>query len=739
MLGGVTVLACGPFFPEDALDQPRGILQPPLFHFQSEVQSLPLPEGLSSHPPGTPAYTLDLEMSEMTEIMADRLPDPNAREVWMKRYRALRRAMIHAGDDSEQKMQKPDADAVLPWAKFRRDLANIASPLPEDVRVYLDGAALWLDGQGSAEEASLREKARQCWLRVLALPEAQRRWRSTWAAWMLFRSSRHDEQGRWLAETWNLHRAGFKDCLHLGIEAAYILGRSNSDLTERTLISSVEWKRASLLRALLGLNRAEENLRNDRWKLSEWNEDLAREVVADPLLRRAQLLHLIEVAQGAVGWEIGIQRQSELPADLAKWLASFESAQITDQKESLWLAWILYNAAKFDDARRWLALAPADDVNALSLRGKLAAMRGERREAEGHLKKMAALLKPVQDRERAVWELARNNEAQPLTTNNYAQVRRHKLLADFGVVQVSRNDFAGALQTFLSTDYWRDSAYISERLLSVEELLALSRAGRLPELKRMMVKDEEPVMHLSIQTLDAKYGGWQQPEGLVPFTYLVARRLAREGYYKDAARLLPEDLSTAISRYASELRRGKNKRLPETERAEAFWTAAQIERRLGMELFGFEAGPDYAFCGGVFELNNFAEMRRQPTWTPLWWTPPNNEVEKQQFRPVLPATADELWRARHYGPRIDKRFHYRYTAADLTHQAARLMPDDDPHTAEVLAIAGNWLKNRDPKAADRFYKNLVRRNPNVPLAQEADHKRWFPEVEWRFELELSKP
>lgn len=71
---------------------------------------------------GTPAYTLDLEMSEMTEIMADRLPDPNAREVWMKRYRALRRAMIHAGDDSEQKMQKPDADAVLPWAKIRRDL-----------------------------------------------------------------------------------------------------------------------------------------------------------------------------------------------------------------------------------------------------------------------------------------------------------------------------------------------------------------------------------------------------------------------------------------------------------------------------------------------------------------------------------------------------------------------------------------------------------------------------------------
>ena len=64
------------------------------------------------------------------------------------------------------------------------------------------------------------------------------------------------------------------------------------------------------------------------------------------------------------------------------------------------------------------------------------------------------------------------------------------------------------------------------------------------------------------------------------------------------------------------------------------------------------------------------------------------------------------------------------------------MPDDQEETAHVLVTAGNWLKNRDNKSADRFYKALVNRNPSVPLAQEADQKRWLPEMDWRFDLTL---
>ena len=50
-------------------------------------------------------------------------------------------------------------------------------------------------------------------------------------------------------------------------------------------------------------------------------------------------------------------------------------------------------------------------------------------------------------------------------------------------------------------------------------------------------------------------------------------------------------------------------------------------------------------------------------------------------------------------PTPDKRFHYRYRAADLAWEAARLMPDNAPELAVLLCEAGGWLKARDPKAA----------------------------------------
>lgn len=731
-LGAATVIACGPFFPESALELPRGILRPPLFHFQSELNQTPLPPDVRPvHPPGSPAYTLDLEMAEMEQIVAD-MPD---RDAWLQRYRALRRAMLFAGDRSEHSMRQEDSTAAMNWAKAKRDLAGVIAPLPEDVRLYLQGAAARLDAN-EVVSADPFKPARELWRQVLALSADKRTHRSTWAAWMLFRTSPHDEQGRWLAETRKLARAGFKDCLHLGIEATYILGRASSDYAERSEVTAAEWKRAAMLRALLGHSRAEDRLRHDRHLLTDWSEDFARAVVADDFLRRVQMLQLIESMEARGGWEQGFQSSSS-DDPLPRWLEAFEKAGIQDQQEAVLLAWISYNSARFDDARRWLALAPADDVNALALRGKLAAMRGDRREAQVHLTRMAAKLPTPELAARSTWERARDSEWFPLTTANYAAVRTHKLLGDCAVAQVARNDFAGALQTFLRTDYWHDTAYVAERLLSAEELLSLSRAGRLQRLEKISVPDASPPPSpLRVGFLEEKYGGWEHLEGMDRFTYLVARRLAREGHIKDACKLLPSDLERALVRFDAELRRSKNTRLSSADRAHSLWTAAQIERRLGMELFGFEAAPDFTMVAGLFELNSFGKWRSAPQWRDSWISAPQTPEQALIFKPVFPATADERWRARHYGPRHEQRFHYRYTAAEHAWRASSLMDRDSDATARVLTIAGGWLKNRDPKAADRFYKALVMQNPSVPLAQEADRKRWFIDVEWVFDLEL---
>ena len=76
----------------------------------------------------------------------------------------------------------------------------------------------------------------------------------------------------------------------------------------------------------------------------------------------------------------------------------------------------------------------------------------------------------------------------------------------------------------------------------------------------------------------------------------------------------------------------------------------------------------------------------------------------------------------------DKRFHYRYVAADHAWAAAELMPDNSEETAHVLITAGSWLAGRDPQAADRFYKALIRRCGNTLLGQKAARIKWFPKA-----------
>ena len=77
----------------------------------------------------------------------------------------------------------------------------------------------------------------------------------------------------------------------------------------------------------------------------------------------------------------------------------------------------------------------------------------------------------------------------------------------------------------------------------------------------------------------------------------------------------------------------------------------------------------------------------------------------------------------------EERFHYRYQAASLAWEAAKLMPDNSDDTARVLWTAGSWLKNRDPQTADIYYKALVRRNRKTAIGMEADRIRWFPQLD----------
>jgi len=156
------------------------------------------------------------------------------------------------------------------------------------------------------------------------------------------------------------------------------------------------------------------------------------------------------------------------------------------------------------------------------------------------------------------------------------------------------------------------------------------------------------------------------------------------------------------------LRTGWDETQASEQRARSLFTAAIIARTNGLELFGTEVGPDWRIHDGDFAEGVTAEGRTNESFQ------------------ILAASTDELQRATAQHPEPEKRFHYRYQAASLAWEAAKLLPDNSDETARVLCTAGSWLKHRDPETADFFYKALVRRCRKTTIGQQADQMRWFP-------------
>jgi hypothetical protein len=141
-----------------------------------------------------------------------------------------------------------------------------------------------------------------------------------------------------------------------------------------------------------------------------------------------------------------------------------------------------------------------------------------------------------------------------------------------------------------------------------------------------------------------------------------------------------------------------------------------------MELFGTETAPDWSFYDGQFEEIDIGAFRAGQRMVDS----PDQVLPEGPRKPG--ATRKEIRRNALWRPQPNTRFHYRYVAADLAWEAAQLAPPDE-ETARMLCVAGGWLKNRDAKAADRFYQELVGRCGQTGLGVTGEIRRWFPPVQ----------
>lgn len=330
------------------------------------------------------------------------------------------------------------------------------------------------------------------------------------------------------------------------------------------------------------------------------------------------------------------------------------------------LASLSYELGRYDAAQAWLA--HADGPLASWVRAKLALRRG--------------------DRNAAAQAYAEAAKAFPRAGDPKASMEPdsvHQLMGERGVLALSRGDYVEAMTRLFETakavggdgnsadengdsagiGYGNDTLYIGERVLTVDELKTFVDANA-PSGSPAPASADKDVTAASLSFDDR-------------LRWMLARRLMRAGRFDDALGYFPAgvdkryaevDLRATAKAYADAVHDGDH-RWTDIGKAQARFAAATIARDHGMEILGFEQGPDFADSGGEFQAGSGQSA----------------ETLKGDL-----VTAGERQRFADSSAQPDRRFHYRYVAADRAAAAADLLPPRSQAFAATLCTASHWMR-----------------------------------------------
>jgi len=619
--------ACAPPLPVDLkLEGVDDVVAAPRARFREEIDqitSLVTPKFRLGESKWSPPEVLNTDQADIKELgealkkMA--VPEDQQKELLAKQKvlrEALNRYQSALREWNQQHQEGQPAPQLGPL--------DVPDNLPPEFSLYFQGAIAFYRGEA--------EKAREAWEKLLKLPEEKRHYRSTWAAYMLGRSwmGRDPIKAQeWYQKVQSLAESGYADSLGLrvasyGEQARAALDRGQFNEAMKlylTQYAAFEWRAARSLQITVRL-------------IFNAGPEAIRKAAADPISRQVINACILSDCCCGPNWTI-------VEDEIKAWLEAAESVAIKDIPGADRLAWVTYNRGQFDLAQRWIDRAPADAIIARYLQAKLFTRAGKLEEAAQILSGLMTKNSPQNSLE----------DSRPDYEENVyyiVPVQRvgepDRIRGELGILQFNLKHYPEALDALLQGAYWPEAMTVAQENFSTDELKAY---------------------------VDSHGPG----DGMI--SRLLAQRLTRKGYWKDARLYYPAELQKALDDYIAAIRTGANSKLPAAERAESFWKAFEIARQQGEELFG-NGNPPGSDTG-----------------------PPAEHVEDRRY--------------------------WRYLAADHAWAAVQLMPDQSDKTAARLCDAGSWLKYKDPAAADRYYKALVKRCSQTELGKEADEKKWFPE------------
>ena len=676
-LAGAVAWACGPMFPNQLLDHRADTLRStPQNSFAFEAMHLL-----------EPADKLQPEPAQPIEG-ADR--DAQAKSLGLTPAQADRVAALRQGEDAA--------------AAFEQ-----GKDLPADLRAYTAGAIAFAKGDTDAAEDYFG--------RVLALPGEQARLRSVWAAYMLGRIHATKAQAAAAddaafrrerdaaAKSFQLARqravAGASDPQALAVasfgeEARLYLYDHGTQCSWGNLysgdnhcgdgISAADLKRAITLYAAQAGHGSDSGVQS--------LVAIAGSVMGNPAQMAALLDSpvaqrlLVSYALARMGSGIDDARDAGTSKPDPRLLALVQAVEQRglDKVAGLdRLAALAYQAGRYDLAAR--LVDRSGGPLAEWVRAKLALQKGDLAAASAAY---AAAAKAF----------PKAGQAQPALEPANVEL----LTGERGVLSLARGEYVEALghlydaaqsvggdgnvydqdEASAGYGYGNDAAYVAERVLTVDELKAF-------------VDARAPATPVPPKKSDSSSCCEARPLG-DSLRWLLARRLMRAGRYDEAQAYFPVDDDPRFSSYDDDgkthplsLRRQARayaQAMHDSEhawtdigKAQALYAAAVIAREQGMEILGFEQGPDYNDNGGSFQGGSGQDRKSLD----------------QAF-----VTDGERQRYADSQARPDRRFHYRYLAADEAARAADLLPPRSQAFAAVLCRATGWMLEGPPDYEDNY-------------------------------------
>ncbi|NBC11586.1 MAG: hypothetical protein GVY24_07635, partial [Planctomycetes bacterium] len=375
-LGVVTIalatpaLPCGPYLPTRILllDDEQAVLSMPTADFRQEVRRL-LPEAAPAFRAVMPedetpfGQSARLGRVDLAAALTDAGFGEDRRNELLQRYDEIRAALSQL-EARNRRARELGVDPV--------ELEGPAIPLPDAPKEFPEEFRLYLDGL-SAYHLNETKVADQFFRQLLELPEALRRHRSVWAAYMLGKSHLTSDPAaavRGFEAARQLAAAGYPDPLGLASSSFGWQGRAhlNAGEPDRALTLYLQFWHSGDYHGLVSMRAAAHAL------IKAEGEPLRR-AATDPVLQRLVTAYLLS-HDGAAWEELPAERR---PATIA-WLAAVEQANPNAEAEPTpgadRLAWLAYQRNEIDAATRWAKQA-GDTPIAQWVRAKLALRAGE--------------------------------------------------------------------------------------------------------------------------------------------------------------------------------------------------------------------------------------------------------------------------------------------------------------------------------------------------------------------------